>query len=215
MRVKGRAFLATACGLVLLGLGFVAGCHGTFFNRPAPEARPEVIRAAGPWTHPPSGMTFPVEVGEFKRSSLLSYDKAGRNVSAQYEIDGAVSRLVMSVYVYPAPPVTGSMREERCGSQLDAATFDLAKQHPGLRRTGIDDVALAQDGTEHLGVRARFIYDQPLVRDALPSAAEIDLFCRATDSWQIEYRFTRPRELAADPIVADFMSRLTWTLHPG
>jgi len=215
MGVAGRAFLGTACGLVLLGLGLLAGCQGGFFNRPAPEARPEIIQAAGAWTHPQSGMTFPVEVGEFKRTLLLRYDKAGQNVSATYEIDGAVSKLAVSVYVYPAPPVTGSMRQERCGSQLDAATFDLAKQHPGLRRTGIDEVAIAQDGAEHRGVRARFIYDQPLVQDALPSAAEIDLFCRATDSWQIEYRFTRPRELDADPILADFMRRLTWTLHPG
>ena len=215
MGVRGRAFFLTACGLALLGLGLVAGCQGGFFNRPGAAPRPEIIHAAGAWRHPPSGMTFPVAVGEFDRTLLLRYDKSGRNVSARYEIAGAVSKLEADVFVYPAPPVTGSMQQERCGSQLDAATFDLAKKHPGLRRTGIDAVELDQGGTAHRGVRARFLYDERLVSDSLPAAADIDLFCRATDGWQIEYRFTRPRELDADPIIADFMRRLPWTLNQG
>src|SRR5579862_2800443 len=126
MRVRGRAFFLGAAGaLVLLGLGLVVGCQGSFFNRPAPEPQPEVIRIVGAWRHPQSGMTFPLAVGEFKRTLLLRYDKAGQNVSGRYEIDGAVSKLEADVFIFPAPPVTGSMRQERCGSQLDAATHNL------------------------------------------------------------------------------------------
>jgi len=212
MRAPSRAIVAS---LVLAGLVALAGCQR---GGPRPSAgfyaRAQEIRITGTYHHPASGMEFPPKIGEFERTSLVRYEQSGRNVSARYEISSGVSRIVAAVYVYPAAPVTGSMRDERCASQLDAATADMARTHVGLHRIGLDDVTLDQGGL-HSGRRADFEYDEKLSLDSLPATGQIYLFCRASDGWQVEYRFTRPRELNAAPIIDDFLHRLPWTLHAG
>ncbi len=212
LRPSSRAITAS---LVLIALA-LAGCQRAG-PRPAASvyARAQQINITGTYHHPASGMDFPPAVGEFKRTSLVRYEEAGRNVSARYEIDSGVSRIVAVVYVYPAVPVAGSMRDERCASQLDAAGADLGRSHAGLHRVNNGEVTLDQEGGVHRGRRADFEYEEKLSLDTLPAVAQIYLFCRASDAWQLEYRFTRPRELNAAPIIDDFMHRLPWTLHAG
>jgi hypothetical protein len=202
--------------LVVVGLAVLVGCQR---GRRAPGSPymqlAQRVTITGTYRHPASGMALPPSVGEFTRTSLIRYGQGARSVHAQYEIDGATSKFVAGVYVYPAPNVTGSLRAERCSSQLDAASTDLGRSHPGMHGTGLDDVALEQEGASHRGRRANFAYDEPSGLDMLPSVAQIYLFCPAADGWQVEYRFTRPRELDAAPIIDDFMQQLTWTLKPG
>jgi hypothetical protein len=199
--------------VALAVLALLAGCQPA--RAPVMLAQPKVIvvNGNGPYRHAASGMEFPPGIGEFNRTLLLQYDTGGRNISARYQIDGATMKIEASVYVYPAPPVSGSMRTERCTSQLDAASNDLAKDHPSLRRIGDDTITLDVGGAAHAGQRASFTWEQPLPTERLPAAAQIYLFCRAAESWQVEYRFTYPRELGAAPIIDDFMRRLPWTLN--
>ena len=213
MGAPARAILC----LVVAGLGLLGACQQRG-GRPTAstyQQQTQRINITGTYRHPASGMEFPPSVGEFNRTSLVRYEQAGRSVNARYEIDSGVSKLVAAVYVYPAPAVSGSMRAERCASQLDAAAQDLGRTHVGLHRTGDDDVALDQQGTAHQGRRARFDYEEKLSLDTLPATAQIYLFCRANDAWQVEYRFTYPRELNAAPILDDFMRQLSWTLRAG
>jgi hypothetical protein len=201
----------------LAGLVLLTGCQNFGFRRSGrlpPANPPQTIAITGNYRHPASGMEFPTEVGEFKRTLLLQYDKAGQSISARYEIDGAATKLAAEVYVYPAKQGSTSQRAELCRSQLDAAASDLARNHHEAYRTTLDDVALEQDGATYHGLHGRYEYNERLGTDTMPWAAEIELFCTATDQWQIEYRFTHPRELTIAPIADDFMRRLTWTFHP-
>src|SRR5579871_4889014 len=180
-----RACAVAPCLLLIVGLALLAGCQPHRRATTDVARTPfRIINVTGPYRHEASGMEFPTTVGEFTRTSLLQYDRAGRNISARYEIAGQVSKIVATIFVYPAPAVSGSMRTERCDSQLDSAAADMARTHPRLHRTGTDDVTLAQSGGNHQARRATFDYEERLERDeVLPSAAQIYLFCRATEAW--------------------------------
>jgi len=200
-----------AVGLAVASLLLLAGCQRG--RAPAAPAGPQTLAAVGPFRHAASGMDFPTDVGEFNRAALVQYDKAGRIVSARYEIDGAASKFVATVYVYP---VTGSplARAQRCQRLFDEASGELVRADPGAYSTGTDEVSLDQEGSAHAGRHATFLYDEITNGDRTPAAAQLYLFCDAAGPWQLEYRFTYPRELTVAPIIADFMRRLTWTLNP-
>jgi hypothetical protein len=195
--------------IVLASLCLLAGCqrpHGG-----AAPVRPQPVAAVGPYRHPASGMEFPTAVGEFNRVAVVQYDTAGRVVSARYDIDGATSKITATVYVYP---VTGSSAG-RCQRLLDEASAALVADHPGARPAGVDDVTLDQQGRLHAGRHATFLYDEPLENETRPATAQLYLFCDAAVPWQLEYRFTHPRELTVAPIIDDFLHRLPWTLYPA
>ena len=110
---------------------------------------------------------------------------------------------------------SATARSRSIRKAASTAAGDLGRTHAGLRRIGTDEVTLERDGIVHHARRATFEYEEKVPLDALPSVAEIYLFCRATDAWQVEYRFTRPRELNAAPIIETFLHELPWTLHAG
>jgi hypothetical protein len=208
-----RSPRAIVVALALIALGMLAGCQ-----RP-PRAtvsiyqqEPRRLNVTGAYRHTASGMEFPPSIGEFNRLLLVQYDRTGRSISARYAIDGATSRIEATIYVYPAQ---SEGRVERCRTQLEAASTDLVREHPGARRTTVDDVTLEPGGAPHSGRHAAFEYDESLGRETRAAAAELYLFCNAADAWQVEYRFTHPRELNAAPIIDDFMRRLPWTLRAG
>jgi len=158
-------------------------------------------------------MEFPTTIDEFNRVALAQYDAAGRIVSARYEIDGATSKITATVFVYPVYGSTGT-RTERCQRLLNEASAAVVAAHPGAQPTGTDDMTLDQEGRTHTGHHATFFYDEPIENDTRPATAQLFLFCDASGPWQLEYRFTHPRELIVAPIIADFLNRLTWTLYP-
>jgi hypothetical protein len=207
---------ASRC-LLLIGLALLTGCQtGWSWRRSSTDVSPtQLIRVTGPYRHAPSGMEFPPSVGEFNRATLLQHDKAGLSVSARYDIDGATSKIIATVFVYPGAVGTPASRPELCNRQLEAATVDVTSFYRGARPAGLDDVTLDQEGIIHHARHATFLYDEPMADETLPRAAQLFLFCNAADKWQVKYVVTYPRELNIAPIMDDFMKRLTWTLNPG
>ena len=210
LRVKTRWLPAAA---VILATGVLGSCQNrpaaTFYVRPAGQA----INVNGPYRHELSGMEFPTAVGEFTRVRMLQYDRAGRTVSGTYVIDGAASRLTATVFIYPARDASKQARGDQCRGQFDSAAADLQKTYPGARFDGGGDATLAQAGQTHPGRRSIFAYDEKIASGSWPSTAELYLFCYVADQWQIEYRFTHPRELDAQAILEDFMARMVQTLR--
>jgi hypothetical protein len=202
-----------AAYLVVASLCLLAGCQRP--RAPATAAGPETLKisATALYRHPASGMEFPTAVDEFARVAVVQYDKAGQIVSARYDIDGATSKIIATVFVYPVHG-SASARPERCQRLLNEASADLVAAHPGARPTGTGDMTLDQEGRAHAGRHATFAYDEPIENDTRPATAELYLFCDASGPWQLEYRFTHPRELVVAPIIDDFMRRLPWTLYP-
>lgn len=212
--IKHRILRGLLVAVALLATGALGACQNqrppaTYYVRSQSQA----INVNGPYRHEQSGMEFPTTIGEFSRVRMLQYDRAGRTVSGTYVIDGAASRMTATVFVYPAREVTKGGRPDQCRGQLDAANADLQKTYPGARFDGGNDATLTQSGKTQTGRRSTFAYDETLASGSWPSVAEIYLFCYVGDQWQVEYRFTHPRELNAAGIIEDFMGRFIWTLR--
>ncbi len=205
---------ASRC-LVLLGLGLLAGCHAGGRTSAPQQGQSQFIKVAGPYRHAPSGMEFPTSVGEFERTAILQHDKAGLSVSARYEIDGATSKIVATVFVYPERSARRP-RAPSCasGSSTARPTMSSASIAAPARPRTDETSSLDQGGVGHHGRHMAFLYEEPAAGEGLPRAAQLYLFCNASDRWQMKYVVTYPRELAAAPIIDDFMRRLSWTLLP-
>jgi hypothetical protein len=61
---------------------------------------PKKIRAKGDYVHSSTKAVFPLQLGDYHRDGLYSYDKKKKNVGGEYE--SANKRTLLSVYVYPA-----------------------------------------------------------------------------------------------------------------
>jgi len=91
-----------AAALFLLPLPFLlVGCPA----RSHPLNQPQAIIADGALRHDKSGMTFPIAVGEFQRRVLQRYDQDGLDVSVGYNLYDSRRQIVVTVYVYPVPPL--------------------------------------------------------------------------------------------------------------
>jgi hypothetical protein len=213
LKIRRPSRWLIAAGL-LLATGVLGSCQNqrsgaTFYVRPQGQA----LNVNGPYRHELSGMEFPTALGEFTRVRLLQYDRAGRTVSGTYVIDGAASRLTATVFIYPARDVAKQAQGEQCRGQFDSAQADLQKTYPGARFDGGGDATLTQAGQTRTGRKSQFAYDEKIPSGSWPSTAEVYLFCYIADQWQIEYRFTHPRELDAQGIIDDFMARMIQTLR--
>lgn len=69
----------------------------------AASAQTQLENPAGAWVHAPSGVSFPVTQGEFKRATITQFDTAGNDVGVIYHLmkDGQPQGLT-GIYVYPA-----------------------------------------------------------------------------------------------------------------
>ena len=61
---------------------------------------PKRIRAKGDYVHVSTKAVFPLQLGDYHRDGLYSYDKKKENVGGVYE--SANKKTLLSVYVYPA-----------------------------------------------------------------------------------------------------------------
>ena len=61
---------------------------------------PKKIRAKGDYVHSATKAVFPLQLGEYHRDGLYSFDKKKENVGGVYE--SANEQTSLSVYVYPA-----------------------------------------------------------------------------------------------------------------
>ncbi|MGZ8998481.1 MAG: hypothetical protein ACXW2T_06455, partial [Allosphingosinicella sp.] len=70
-----------------------------------PAAAQIAIAEPGTYHHRFANASFPVQVGEFQRADLHRYDDEARDVSANYNLRTSAGRLLITVYIYPSPPL--------------------------------------------------------------------------------------------------------------
>ena len=128
--------------LVLLPLALLAaGCPSTYqrtvrdymWTNPQAESSAtwQYDATRGIYVHRASGFLFPDKLGEFTRHKLTTYDAAGRNVSAGYDIIGNIS---VTLYVYPVLHEDGQGVADPTallGKHAQAVVNDVLKHHAG------------------------------------------------------------------------------------
>jgi len=190
----------------------LAACSST----PQHLAKPETIPANGPYTHAASGMSFPPAVGEFRRISLLRYDSATRDVSADYFMPDPSGGIAATVFVDPAPPLVpvGSpadlpaARAISCESEVDRRKREILNLHPSAQVLQERSVSIVQGGAPHRGKAAEFEYDGTFGGQRQTVHAEVYLFCYVGKGWALEYRFTTPKTYDAGSRIAAFIKNL-------
>jgi hypothetical protein len=185
-----------------------------------PLAQPEFIQVVGPFTHR-SGMVFPPSVGDVPRVSVLRYNDEETDVSAGYNLITPTGRLVATIYIYPAPPltsigspasVTASARAKLCQDEFSRRKYEISRVNVGARLVGEQEISFRRGDGNFPGKKAVFEYDASLGGQRQPVHSELYVFCYVGDQWAMEYRFTAPRGIDTAEI-SRFMDALPWTIR--
>jgi hypothetical protein len=184
-------------------------------------AAPTVIERPGTIVHGPADASFPERVGEFRRQNAHQYDSDGRDISATYNLARPEGRLVLSVYIYPAPGVSGR------GSTADAARAELCRQSfEGISRAieaQHQDVATIERGPAPavkgvgpaLSHRAVFRMRTKFDGSEQDVRSEADLYCYVDGDWLVKYRATSHGRFDAGPEVEAFIRSGPWPGRPA
>jgi hypothetical protein len=189
--------------------------------RPKQLAQPETITSRGTYTHPASGMTFPIKIGDFERSTVYRHDTGDIEVSAGYDLISMAVSIAASVDVYPAPQLdtvglpsgmVATIRENLSQQEFDSRKRELLSSHPGTVLIQEVEVSLPQSNNPNSGKMAVFEYEDIFFRLRQSLRTKLYLFCFASTDWIIKYQFTYPKNADALQDIDNFMMNLPWTL---
>jgi hypothetical protein len=213
MKIFKTALLAVGLCLSL------SGCKSPSDTANAPASF-RVLLTEGSYTHRPSGMEFPPDVGDFRRVNIIQYDAKGLDVSGGYNFVAERGGIAATVYVYPAPSlvsvgspagVVASARATLCSREFEARKREVAYAHPGARLISERD-AVSSDGLSMPGKMASFEFEDRFDGRRQPLNSDLYVFCYVGGRWAIEYRFTSPKNFDSADRIAKFMSDLRWTI---
>ena len=180
------------------------------------QAAPREIETDGPYVHQPAKAVFAQRVGAFRRLSLHEYDENGRDVSASYDMTTPEGRIVVTVYVYPAPSVAGGgegkqlARVNMCDQHFAGVHQIIANNNGNVRpidqgrALSVRDVAADLTHLYTYRFRARFDEREQEVR------SEAHLYCYVGGDWLVKYRVTMPVAVDGQAEIADFIRRGPW-----
>lgn len=175
-----------------------------------PSAAQKTIEADGPYPHRAAAAVFPVGVGEFRRAQIHQYDDSGRDVSASYNFVTPNGRLLITVYIYPAPRVAESERNRLCAREFESAKDAIRKQHGpevAAEKGRAVDIAGTRKERRH---RAVFRVTMNFDGQAQPVRSEAHLYCYVDGDWFVKYRISAPIAVTAPGAVEAFIRTGPW-----
>ena len=174
------------------------------------------IEQPGTVAHGPAGAFFPGRFGELRRISAHQYDEAGRDLSATYQLDRPGGNFLVSIYVYPAPPVTGRRRAaaraticQQRFAEAQAAITSRA-EFDGTRLIAEDEAPAVVGVAPALRRRAAYSLTGTLVGPRQALRSQLFLYCYAGGDWLVKYRATGPADFDSDTIMAELIRSGPW-----
>lgn len=176
----------------------------------APAAAREDITAPGTVAHSAAGTGFPERIGEFRRANVIQFDDQGRDISANYDLAGPAGRLRLSVYIYPAPPVSPGQRRQVCGQIFTFVGQAIEQQYDGatLIEQGAAPVVPGVDAGLALWSVHRFRGDVGNGPEQLRS--ESYLYCYVGGNWLVKFRASSPVGYDARRDIESFIAASPW-----
>ena len=209
----------TLWALLVLGLGGTA--VAAYYDQP------QELDISGSYTQPGTGMVFPENVRNFKRTGIVSYNSERTDESADYEwtVDGKTN-VAVTVYVYPAPADLGSalaqalpqedlvrtwyMLSEQLFSEEEQAIVEV---HRGSEVLNEQETSLVQSGTPYPGFTATFRYAEDFFGAVQPVRSQLFLFPNVRGKWMVKYRITYPESIDGASQAEAFIHALPWTIR--
>lgn len=206
-----------AIPIVILLSSLLAGCPA----RPRPLNQPQVIFAEGAYTHERSGMTFPLAVGDFRRSLVQRYDQDGLDLSAGYDLYLTQQKIAVTVYVYPAPPLVSigsppgtvaSARTFLAKSEFEARKREVLQSRSGARLTEDTEISVPIGGTFRVGRMATFEYQDQFAGQRQSPRSHLCMFNFVGGTWALKYRITYPASLEATREIDTILQGVPWNV---
>ena len=162
-------------------------------------------------------MLFPQAIGSFQRAMPSIYDRGGRDVSGGYNLLRQGNPIVVTVYVYPAPPliavgspdyIINDARARLLKGEFVRREQEIEQSHPNAVLLREARTVLAAGGMASPGWTADFSYTESF--SAGPAAVRSKLVvAQCPDAhWKAEYRFTSRGGISEDNEIASFMQAL-------
>ncbi len=178
--------------MVALMTGMLSGCIS---SGPQYLSRPEALSSTGTFTHDPSGLTFPIAVGDFQRVDIYQFDVEGENIGVTYQLTDDAKPVTVSVYVYPSPSIVSLGSPESVTKSAQATLcqqeFETTKQEIMAARTNASHLESDTSGGIQ-NLLARFEYEEAFAGKQQRLSSILELSCYMDDQWNIKYRVTYP-----------------------
>jgi hypothetical protein len=162
-----------------------------------------------PYIHRLSGMKFPMNIGNFKRSEVSFYDDTEKNMSVGYLAGSNDSgKTVITVYLYPATDAVWNkpMNLEQGFEEMVSSINEYFQNK--IENVSKKNIEIKQNGKTYRGNALFFEIGDPLGNKRLMSRAYLFLH----KNYFIKYRITYPKAnhnaVAAD--IENFVESLQW-----
>jgi hypothetical protein len=183
------------------------------------------VDVTGPYTHAPSGMTFPVAIGPFQRQVVLREGDDPNNEVGEYTaiINGA--RVLANVHVFPSGELmnmsltTGKrlpaddkirgMQDHHCQNVFEVSLKVLSTLSPSGAQVLQEPISFIYGGRPYAGLKAYVELSSPSAygKSHPPLRSESHLFCFVGGRWYVRYGFTYPAFLGARVQIESFVGQ--------
>ena len=178
---------------------------------------PKRLTVADTYTHSATGFKFPRSVGKFKRSAITEYNQEKTDVGVGY--DNVAAHMAVTVYVYPAPPLTSigspqavidDARNHLCTQAWEGIKAEIVQAHPDAELIALENIGSPSPVYNKVGRKAVFRFSGNLGGQTQPVHSEADLFCYAGGRWLVSYRTTTPEAFDYRSDLDTLMHSLQW-----
>lgn len=184
-----------------------------------PAVAQQRIDRPGPVPHAQARAIFPEQVGAFRRANVVSYRPDGSDISASYNLARDGGRVLITVYIYPAPRIVAGpgggdtaavARASRCLAEFEGTNQAVARAHGGaqpLESGPAEAPAGVGAGLAHRSVfrlRANFDNRMQDIR------SEAWLYCYVGGDWLVKYRASSSEGMDATADIEAFIAQGPW-----
>lgn len=167
------------------------------------------IHASGTWQHQPSGLSFPEQVGSYRRVVINQYNQPGTDIGVGYNYESYAASVAFTVYVRP-PLTLQSGALASLSEQFDIEREVIRIHHPGTQESWVrDDAFLTENGSAPVKT-AEFRYVENFSFRRQPVVSQLYLF--DLDGWIVKYRltFAAAQEEQAREIARHILTSAPW-----
>ncbi|HKR25552.1 MAG TPA: hypothetical protein VJS15_09855, partial [Allosphingosinicella sp.] len=154
---------------------------------PAAASAQQPIEQSGTIAHQAAGTGFAERIGEFQRSNATRFDSAGHNVAASYNWYPPGGRVLVTVYVYPAPPAVAAARARHCRDQFDQARAAVTTQFKDARVVEQGPAPTMAGAEPALGHRSVLRFRTLFGSAEQDVRSEVRLYCYVGGDWLVKY----------------------------
>lgn len=177
----------------------------------SPALAQQRIDRPGPVMHEQARATFAEQVGEFRRSSVVSFGPNGDNISASYNLVRNGQRLLITIYIYPAARMADApARTQRCQAEFDGVNQAVAQAQGGARPQESGPAEAPPGVGPGLAHRSMFRLRTNFDDRVQDIRSEARLYCYVGGDWLVKYRASSPEGMEVGADIARFIAQGPW-----